>query len=231
MSRKDLGEKVKQARKIKSQETGSKFTQSMLADELGISRGYLGDVESGRIYPNYVLLNKIAGICGIPFSFFAEEDIPEPSPDELKHLDSFDISKLERVIGRLIKIPVLGKITAGIPVDSEENIIEYVEVPESEVRNGPYFYLQVTGDSMIGSRIYDGDRVLIRKQPEVEDGEVAVVRINSHEATLKRVKRHDGQVILYPDNPNYDPIIIKEEGAEIIGKVVKVEFNMKKKSI
>lgn len=132
-------------------------------------------------------------------------------------------------VGKTIKIPVLGKIPAGIPVEAIENIIDYVDVPENEVKNGSYFYLQVEGDSMIGSRIHDGDRVLVKRQKDIESGEIAVVRVNSHDATLKRVKKADGQVILYPDNPAYEPIIIKEEGAEFIGKVIKVEFDPNKK--
>ena len=131
--------------------------------------------------------------------------------------------------GELVKIPVLGRIPAGTPIEVVENIIDYIEVPKSEVSNGEYFYLQVIGDSMIGSRIYEGDRVLVRKQADVESGEISVVRTNGYDATLKRVKKVDGQVILYPDNPNYEPIIIDSKDAIIIGKVVKVEFDPNKK--
>ncbi|SCY93328.1 transcriptional repressor LexA [Alkaliphilus peptidifermentans] len=136
---------------------------------------------------------------------------------------------LKPVTGKIVKVPVLGRIPAGNPIDAEENIIDYVEIPESEISNGSYFYLQVTGDSMIGSGIMDGYRVLVKKQPDVENGEIAVIRVNSTEATLKRVKKIDGQVILYPDNPKYDPIFINNSDAEIIGKVVKVEFDPNKK--
>jgi repressor LexA len=78
---------------------------------------------------------------------------------------------------------------------------------------------------MTGSRIYEGDLVLVRKQPEVENGEIAVVRTNESEATLKRVKYVDGTYVLYPDNPKYSPVIIKSDNAQIIGKVIKVEFD------
>lgn len=132
-------------------------------------------------------------------------------------------------IGELVKLPVLGKIAAGIPLEAQENIIDYVEVLKSEVANGDYFYLQVDGDSMIGSGIKNGYRVLVRQQLDVESNEIAVVRVDGYEATLKRVKKVDGQVILYPDNPNYDPIIINSKDAIIIGKVVKVEFDPNKR--
>ncbi len=137
---------------------------------------------------------------------------------------------LRALHGDIVKIPVLGKIPAGNPIEAEENIIDYVDISKSELSSSDlYFYLIVTGDSMIGSGIMDGYRVLVKKQPDVENGEIAVIRVNSSEATLKRVKKIDGQVILYPDNPKYDPIFITNNDAEIIGKVVKVEFDPNKK--
>jgi repressor LexA len=88
--------------------------------------------------------------------------------------------------------------------------------------------LRVKGDSMIGSRIYEGDKVVVKMQQEVENGEIAVVNVNGDEATLKRVKRtENGQVILYPDNPKYEPIIVTNESARVIGKVIQVMFEPK----
>lgn len=72
LSREELGRLIKEARKVKSQQIGRKYTQSMLAKDVGISRSYLGDIETGRTYPNYVLLNKIARTCGVPLSFFSD---------------------------------------------------------------------------------------------------------------------------------------------------------------
>lgn len=141
---------------------------------------------------------------------------------------NFAVEDLQPVTVHFVKIPVLGRIAAGLPLEAKENIIGHIPVPENEV-NGSYFFLVVQGDSMINCGIKDGYRVLVRRQSDVENGEIAVVRVNSHDATLKRVRKIDGQVILYPDNPDYDPIIIKEEGAEIIGKVIKVEFDPNKK--
>lgn len=72
LSKKHLGMLIKEARKLKSQKIGRKYTQEMLAKDLNISRGYIGDIEHGRTYPNYVLLNKISKVCEVPFSFFGE---------------------------------------------------------------------------------------------------------------------------------------------------------------
>ncbi len=73
LSKKEIGLLIKEARKHKSEVIGKKYTQGILAEELELSRGYIGDVENGRIYPSYVLLNRIAEKCEVPLSFFEEE--------------------------------------------------------------------------------------------------------------------------------------------------------------
>lgn len=192
----------------------------------------------------YRYMTTIAWVLGLPGSklrlaFARQEtpvyDGPSCSPEEdfglcvRETVAEYNTKNLVPVTGKIIRIPLLGSIPAGIPVECEENIIDYIDTPESQVMNGEYFYLKVKGDSMIGSGIMDGYTVLVKKQSDVENGEIAVVRVNSHEATLKRVKKINGQVILYPDNIKYDPIVITSDEAEIIGKVIKVEFDPNKK--
>jgi SOS regulatory protein LexA len=129
----------------------------------------------------------------------------------------------------VLYVPVLGYIAAGQPILTDEHIEEWTELPNMwNLKEKEAIVLKVKGDSMIGSRIYEGDKVVVKLQPEVENGEIAVVNINGDEATLKRVKKtENGQVILYPDNPNYEPIFITNEKARIIGKVVQVMFEPK----
>lgn len=123
------------------------------------------------------------------------------------------------------KIPILGTVAAGVPLYAEQNILGYEEVSQSLVKSGEYFFLIVQGDSMIGSRILPGDKVLIRKQPLVENGEIALVLVNGDEATLKRVKYLDDTAILYPDNPSYEPMVYPISDVEVIGYVAQVVFN------
>ncbi|MET3700021.1 repressor LexA [Bacillus oleivorans] len=139
------------------------------------------------------------------------------------------ISTAEEITS-VLKVPVLGFIAAGQPILAEEHIDEWTEVPNMwNLKDGEVFLLKVKGDSMIGSRIYEGDKVLVKIQPEVETGEIAVVNVNGQDATLKRVKKTEsGQVILYPDNPKYEPIFIENENARIIGKVIQVMFEPSK---
>lgn len=119
-------------------------------------------------------------------------------------------------------IPVIGTISAGHPVLAEQNILYYKKVPADRVSNGQYFFLKVKGDSMINAGINEGDLVLIRRQCTVENNEIAVVMVNSDEATLKRVIKTNGSWVLQPENPNYENIIIKNDQARIIGKAIEV---------
>jgi SOS regulatory protein LexA len=129
----------------------------------------------------------------------------------------------------ILRVPVLGLIAAGQPILANEHIEEWTEIPNMwNLKEQEAIVLKVKGDSMIGSRIYEGDKVIVKLQQEVESGEIAVVNINGDEATLKRVKKtENGQVILYPDNPKYEPTFITNESARIIGKVIQVMFEPK----
>jgi len=128
-------------------------------------------------------------------------------------------------ISTMTQIPILGTVAAGVPLYAEQHILGYEEVPQSLVKSGEYFFLIVQGDSMTGSRIFSGDKVLIRKQTLVENGEIALVLVNGDEATLKRVKYLNGTAILYPDNPSYEPMVYPISDVEVIGYVAQVIFN------
>ncbi len=114
--------------------------------------------------------------------------------------------------------PVLGQIAAGRPIYAESPSDYYVEENDDRA----VFSLKVKGDSMIGARIYDGDTVFIHAQPDVEDGEIAVVLIDD-EATLKRVYKVDDRIILRAENPAYPPMeFSKADGKalRILGKAI-----------
>lgn len=119
------------------------------------------------------------------------------------------------------RIPLIGTIAAGLPILAQENIEGYEFVPE-DLRVD--FCLRVKGDSMINARILDGDIVFIRKQPDIESGEIAAVMIDDEEATLKRVYKSNGTIILRAENPNYpDRVFNKKDrrSITIVGKVIK----------
>lgn len=119
-------------------------------------------------------------------------------------------------------VPLLGRIAAGAPILAEENIEEVMPLPQALVgTGGPLFMLEVRGDSMIDAGILDGDMVVVRSQPHAENGETVAFLIDGEEATVKRLERQAGKVILHPANPDYAPMVYTS-GVEILGKVVAV---------
>ncbi len=121
------------------------------------------------------------------------------------------------------KIPLVGTVAAGLPLLAEENIEDYLPVSADMARTDGMFFLRINGDSMINAAILDGDLVLVRPQPFVEQGEIAVVRIGD-EATVKRLFRFNTRVELHSDNPNYKPFVFfdSDEDVRIVGKVTAV---------
>jgi len=120
---------------------------------------------------------------------------------------------------RTKKIPVLGTIACGAPIYAQENIEDYVAAAADCKAD---FALKCKGDSMIGARIYDGDLVFIKEQPQVENGEIAAVVIGD-EATLKRVYCQKDMITLVAANPAYEPMVFSGselDGIRILGKAV-----------
>ena len=109
------------------------------------------------------------------------------------------------------QIPVVGVVTAGLPILAVENQEGTMAWDEPGC-----FALRVRGDSMINAGILDGDKVVVRPQPTAEDGQIVVARIGD-EATVKRLRRRDGEIWLLPENPDYEPIDGAE--AELVGLV------------
>jgi len=126
----------------------------------------------------------------------------------------------------MVSIPLLGTIAAGQPIGVYENR-EMIQIPKSQIpKQGELFALQVRGNSMINDGVFDGDTVVVRKQPTAENGETVVALINNDEATLKKFYREKNRFRLQPANPSFKPIFTKE--LDIQGKVVKVLRNFEK---
>ncbi len=123
-------------------------------------------------------------------------------------------------------IPVLGKVRAGVPTEAVQDIIDYEEIPDSLARRGEYFGLQIQGDSM-SPRFCEGDVVIIRKQPDLDSGDIGIVLVNDSDATIKKVVKFNGGINLVPFNPNYEIRTytnqqITELPVLILGKVVEL---------
>jgi repressor LexA len=116
-------------------------------------------------------------------------------------------------------VPKVGRIAAGTPILAEEDIDEIYPLPVELVGNDPVFMLEVKGDSMIDVGIFDGDYVVVRRQSHASDGTIIAALIDGEEATVKRLRRLDGRVVLRAENPAYPPMVFSE-GVEILGVVV-----------
>lgn len=115
---------------------------------------------------------------------------------------------------KINQIPLVGTVTAGVPILANQQIEEYIAV--SGIAGGNLFALHVKGDSMFNAGIYDGDIVIVEQMPSVENGEIVVALIDD-EATVKRFFKENGHFRLQPENDNYEPIIVSE--CNILGKV------------
>lgn len=115
------------------------------------------------------------------------------------------------------QVPILGKVTAGLPILAVEDIEGYIPYPDKSGKE--LFALHVDGVSMIGAGILDGDYVIAERTPTAENGEIVVGMIDD-EATVKRFYRENGTLRLQPENPDYEPIISDE--ITILGKVIAV---------
>jgi repressor LexA len=116
-------------------------------------------------------------------------------------------------------VPVVGRIAAGGPILAEQAVEDVFPLPRQLVGDGELFLLRVVGDSMIDAAICDGDWVVVRRQPVAENGEIVAAMLDG-EATVKTLRRSDGQVWLLPQNPAYEPIPGAE--ATVLGRVVSV---------
>ncbi len=136
-------------------------------------------------------------------------------PRAIEILDPSVNSKQKR---RSRLVPLLGQVTAGIPVLAEENIESYLALPEEMVKGDNLFLLRVKGDSMKEAGILQGDLVIVRQQPAAENSEIVVALIGD-EATVKRFFRETDHIRLQPENPDYEPIITKDN-IRVLGKVI-----------
>ncbi|MBQ3969612.1 MAG: transcriptional repressor LexA [Clostridia bacterium] len=121
-----------------------------------------------------------------------------------------------------VAVPIIGTVTAGLPILAFEENLGYVTVDESVKRGREIFALRVKGDSMINAGIFDGDAVVFVRQSVAENGEIVVALIED-EATVKRFYREDGYIRLQPENEAYEPILCSE--VKILGKVVTLVRN------
>ena len=122
--------------------------------------------------------------------------------------------------GNGMKIPLVGTVTAGIPITAIEEITDYISFQPARHYSNPLFALMVRGESMINAAILDGDMVVIEQTPYAENGDIVCALVDNESATIKTFYKEDGHYRLQPENDTMDPIIVDE--VKILGKVVGV---------
>lgn len=193
------------------------MTQEDLGRALGVQKAAICKYETGRVPLPPEAMMKLCDLFGVSADHLLGRDvIPLPKPRASLS------SRLMPITGT-VGVPLVGRVHAGLPILAEENITEYIPLPANEVVAGEYFYAEVQGDCMIGACIPEGALVLVRIQERVENGQIAVVRLED-EVLLRRVKWMPPNLMLIPANVEYEPLVISSGDVQIIGRVVEVRI-------
>ena len=163
---------------------------------------------------------------------YEDGDTKKLPTDKLEKIAKYLNTSIDNLMGwevessQGIQIPVLGTVTAGIPISAVENILDYEEIPQSWKTQGDFFGLKIKGDSMY-PEINDGDTVIVRQQSTANNGDTIIALINGDDATCKRYERTKTGLMLIPNNSSYTPIFYTNEEIEslpvtVIGKVVEL---------
>ena len=190
------------------------LSQKEVAKRLNIAQNTLSNYELGNRSIDNDLLIKLAELFQVSTDYllgigqYNKNQPPQPSTKGSKW------------------IPVLGEVIAGQPVEAIEEILDWEEISADMVKSGEYFALQIKGDSM-EPRIREKDVVIVKIQSDVENGEIAIVRVNGDAATCKQFSKHDKGISLVSFNSKYPPMFypsddVKKLPITIIGKVVEL---------
>lgn len=179
--------------------------QSDLAEILKVSESTVGKWILMKSIPRMGIIQKLSDYFNIPKSYFLEESTTYHAKG--------------------VRIPVLGRVAAGIPIEAIEDVEDWEEIPESMAKNGEYFALRIKGESM-SPKLQPGDIVIVKKQNDVDTGDTAIVLVNGNDATVKQIKKTETGIMLVGLNVEvYQPHFysnkeIEELPVKIIGKVV-----------
>lgn len=202
------------------------LTLDDIATDIGVARSTVQRYEKGAIEKiKLPVIEAIARVLDVsPTWLCCKSDDMRPSGPNKSSLPSNALPYNEPHMA-----PIVGAIPAGYPALAFEEVEGYASIPYADTEN--YFFLRVSGESMINAGIKSGDLVLLRKQDCADDGQIVAARVNGDEATLKRFKRQGDMVLLLPENPAYDPRVVPaidfETGeAGIIGVAVEVRHTL-----
>ena len=197
-------------KRIKKRRLELEYSFQDLADKTDMSKSTLQRYETGAI--KNLPLDKLEVLAS------ALQTTPA-------YLMGWDEAK-EEPKKKGVKIPVLGRVAAGVPIEMIEDVLDYEEITEDMAKHGEYFALKIQGDSMT-PRICNNDVVIVRQQDDADNGDIVIAAINGDDAVCKRLQKYNDGIALVSLNPQYEPIYLKENEIDekpvrIIGKVVEL---------
>jgi repressor LexA len=203
--------------RLKTLRTSRGLTLEQLAKKLGCSKSSVNMYERGEREPSFEMLEAIADFFNVDIDYLLGKS-------DVKNRDPY--TAVIDAIETPIRIPVLGSVPAGIPLEAVEDIIDYEEISAEMARAGDYFGLRIRGNSM-EPKISEGDVVIVRKQETVENGQIAVVMINGDDATVKKFYDTGAGVTLVGLNPTFEPLTytpdqVAQLPLRVIGRVVEL---------
>lgn len=215
------GDNMNVGERIRIRRKELKMSVDKLAELIGKNRATVYRYENNDIENMpYDIIEPIAKALKVRPSYLMgwEESDESSSIHSIK-----EVPNVYTTSQKTVRVPILGPIACGDPILVEENYEDYKVELKDALPHGDLFFLNAKGDSM-SPTIPDGSLVLIRHQKDVESGEIAAVMFNGNtEATLKRVKKQDGIIMLVPDNNKYEIMVAsKENPIEIIGKAIEI---------
>lgn len=189
------------------------WTQDFLAEKMGVAPSTVGMWEQGERIPKNKNQEDLADIFNVGL-------------DYLMGRSSHYTALLDDKSSRSIRIPVLGEVAAGIPLEMIEDIVDYEEIPAEWGSEKDFFALRIQGKSML-PKIDEGDIVIVRKQDDADSGDIVIVTVNGDSATCKRLKKDEHGIMLVPLNSSFDPISynwedVKKLPVAILGRVVEL---------
>lgn len=207
LTNKDLGVYIKHLRE------NLQLSTRDVCEKSGISIGYLSLIENGNRRASAIILKKLANVYDVDYlDLYEKAGYIDLIKDTKKQLTNY------------IKIPVLGRVIAGVPMEAIEEHIGYEEIDPKLAKAGEFFALVIKGNSM-EPHFFEGDIVIVKKLNNVENGDIAVVLVNGEEATVKRIMKDSNGITLVPFNNAYLPRFYPNEEIEklpvqIIGRVM-----------
>lgn len=204
-----LGNKEVMAKNISKYMRINNVDRTQLSKDLKVKYTTLSDWINAKTYPRIDKIELLANYFNVTKADLVEDD----SNEKNQTLETLPVKK----------IPVVSQISAGLPIYSEENLVDYIYFSKEKLSDDKEeFGLKVSGDSM--NKIFDeGDVVVIEKDSIVENGQLGVVMINGYNGTVKRIRYNNDQIILIPEsnNPNHYPQVYnKNDEVKIVGRVV-----------